>query len=119
MSLQDQQDFRENVTSWKLGRPSFFHGHFAFLPFPRGKQPIYINLIRDPLDRLVSYYYFIRYGDNFRVGLKRSKQGDNTTFNQCVEKQLSKVCLFYTIMFVTIIYVNQTFLNKCIFIQKM
>jgi len=92
MSLQDQQDFRENVTSWELGRPSFFHGHFAFLPFPRGKQPIYINLIRDPLDRLVSYYYFIRYGDNFRVGLKRSKQGDNTTFNQCVEKQLSKDC---------------------------
>lgn len=91
MSLQDQESFRRNVTEWSI-RPAFFHGHFAFLPFHRGVQPVYINLIRDPLERLVSYYYFLRFGDNYRKGLVRSKQGDGTTFNECVENQTSKDC---------------------------
>ena len=94
-------DFRKNLTSWSIS-PAFFHGHFAFLPFSDPK-PLYINLIRDPLERLVSYYYFLRYGDNFRKGLQRSKQGDNTTFNECVEKQTSKVRL---------IFAKKTFVSK-------
>ena len=70
---QDRQHMIKNITNFEYS-PAFFHGHFAFLPFPEPK-PIYINLIRDPLDRLVSYYYFLRHGDNFRKGLARSKQG--------------------------------------------
>ncbi|XP_024278203.1 heparan sulfate 2-O-sulfotransferase 1 [Oncorhynchus tshawytscha] len=87
MSLQDQVRFVRNVTSWRAMKPGFYHGHVAFLDFSkygvRGK-PVYINVVRDPIQRLVSYYYFLRFGDDYRPGLRRRKQGDKKTFDECV-----------------------------------
>ncbi|XP_052224212.1 heparan sulfate 2-O-sulfotransferase 1-like [Dreissena polymorpha] len=48
--------------------------------------PVYINIIRNPLDRLLSYYYFMRYGDNFRPQVKRRRMGSDMTFDECVEQ---------------------------------
>lgn len=94
MSLADQTRFVENITNWHSKKPAFYHGHMAFLDFKRFgivQQPIYINIIRDPLDRLISYYYFIRNGDNFRPYLKRRKMGDKESFDECV-RQGNKDC---------------------------
>lgn len=89
MTPADQYDFVHNVSMWREKLPGFYHGHIAFIDFPRFGviQPLYIQIIREPLERLISHYYFVRYGDDFRSHLVRSKMGDPTTFDECVEKK--------------------------------
>lgn len=102
--LMFQVQFVRNITEWRDIKPALYHGHMAYLDFskwvsPFGhekhpkwlhwkmysifffrfsmpQKPLYINLIRKPLDRLVSYYYFLRNGDNYRPNLIRRKAGD-------------------------------------------
>ncbi|KAF5294183.1 hypothetical protein FQR65_LT10894 [Abscondita terminalis] len=90
LSLPNQFKFVKNITHWDAMKPALYHGHFAFLDFSRfgGKKPLFINIIRRPLDRLVSYYYFLRYGDNFRPYLVRRKHGNTMTFDDCVRNDL-------------------------------
>ncbi|CAK8689512.1 heparan sulfate 2-O-sulfotransferase 1-like [Clavelina lepadiformis] len=89
MALPDQYKMVQNMTSWKERKPAFYHGHFAYVDFEQfgAREPIYINILREPLDRLISHYYFMRYGDNLRKGLKRKRQGDTTTFDECVAQK--------------------------------
>uniref|UniRef100_A0A1I7ZSQ4 Heparan sulfate 2-O-sulfotransferase n=1 Tax=Steinernema glaseri TaxID=37863 RepID=A0A1I7ZSQ4_9BILA len=89
MNVIDQRSFVDNVTSWTEVIPAFYHGHVAFVDFTKfGYQnPIYVNMVREPLDRLLSHYYFLRYGDNYRIGLRRSRAGNNETFDECIEKK--------------------------------
>jgi len=93
LTFADQAFFARNVTGWKEKLPAMYHGHFAYIDFENlgvaTPRPVWINLVRRPLDRLVSYYYFLRYGDDFRVNKIRSRMGNKMTFDECVEKKLS------------------------------
>lgn len=81
MRLVDEAWIVKNISLWKEIRPVLFHGHFGFPSFARfgsPLKPVFINIIRDPLQRFVSHYYFLRYGDDFRPYKKRSRMGDKT-----------------------------------------
>lgn len=89
LSLSDQMRFVYNITTWNEKKPALYHGHLAYIEFSKfgiQKKPIFINIIRKPLDRLVSYYYFVRHGDDFRPYLRRRKAGNKQTFDDCVEE---------------------------------
>ncbi|KAK6619295.1 Heparin sulfate O-sulfotransferase [Polyplax serrata] len=91
LSMKNQIKFVHNITEWDAMKPALYHGHMAFIDFKKfrvEKTPFYINIIRKPLDRLVSYYYFVRYGDNYRPNLVRRKHGDKLSFDDCVAKNL-------------------------------
>ena len=86
MRLNDEAWIVKNISHWKEIRPVIFHGHFGFPNFAKfgsPLRPIYINIVRDPLQRFVSYYYFIRYGDDFRPHKRRSRMGDTTVGTFC------------------------------------
>ncbi|CRL01304.1 CLUMA_CG014293, isoform C [Clunio marinus] len=88
LSLPNQMKFARNITAWVEMKPAFYHGHMAFLDFSKfgmPEKPLYINIIRKPLDRLVSYYYFLRYGDDYRPHLVRHRAGDTMSFDECVK----------------------------------
>lgn len=79
----------------RLQAPFIYHEHVHFIDFKRfgAVQPIYINVIRDPLSRLVSAYYFRRFGDN-RDGrswsFKGTEEQKNMTFDECVLSEMKE-----------------------------
>ncbi|XP_066286643.1 uronyl 2-sulfotransferase-like [Branchiostoma lanceolatum] len=73
---------------YRLSTPCIYEKQIFFVDFRRFgfQQPLYINLVRDPLERRVSWYYYIRFG---RVGQRAiprnfSQQKMTQTFDECV-----------------------------------
>ncbi|KAL5107928.1 Heparan sulfate 2-O-sulfotransferase 1 [Taenia crassiceps] len=68
------------------------HGHFYYINLRKYGATIdhvYINCLRNPLERLVSKYYFLRFGDNLRPKVQRHRMTNGSlqmqTFEECVK----------------------------------
>ncbi|XP_077986176.1 uronyl 2-sulfotransferase-like [Glandiceps talaboti] len=77
----------------RIPRPALFDRHLHFLNFTKfGKaKPTYINIIRDPLTRVISGYYYNRFGDkynNYSVAVNFKNDMNKIlrilTFDECV-----------------------------------
>ena len=94
MTLNDRIFFAQNITHWQDKLPAIYHGHFAYFDVHNmgvataNAKVIYINIVRHPMERMISYYYFLRYGDDYRKGKVRSRMGDKHTFDECVAKKM-------------------------------
>lgn len=63
LTKNEQVDLMKNITS--IPQPYLYTRHVHFLNFTRFhiEQPVYINIIRDPINRFLSNYFFRRFGD--------------------------------------------------------
>ena len=80
--------FARNVSHWYNFHPVLFQGTFHFISFSSVgfRQPIYINVIRETLEKLIWHYYFKRHGDDHLLGKVTIYQGDTTTFDDCIQQ---------------------------------
>lgn len=98
------QGFQKSIVDKisNLEANSVFVGHINYLNFTNhGKtSPIYMNLIRDPIDRLISAHYYNRRLDVLQKvkesrpwQVDKDKQWIEMDFNECVRRQLPE-CRF-------------------------
>ncbi|XP_072044502.1 heparin sulfate O-sulfotransferase-like [Amphiura filiformis] len=78
--------------------PALFSNHIFYFPVEKSNNPVYINMIRDPIEYLASSYYWRQYGDKIPRNMDRLKKKFgfdmkmNETFDQCVLKE-RKACV--------------------------
>ncbi|EDV97967.1 GH14409 [Drosophila grimshawi] len=95
----EEADWIENIANLEDG--SVFASHVNYLNFSKYSQPrpIYINMVRDPVERVISWHYFIRAPWIFVPGRRRNNREmpnpkwANMEFDQCVESK-EKVCTY-------------------------
>ncbi|XP_073788706.1 uronyl 2-sulfotransferase a isoform X4 [Danio rerio] len=63
LTKHEQVDLITNISN--IPQPFLYTRHVHFLNFTRFRieQPVYINIIRDPINRFLSNYFFRRFGD--------------------------------------------------------
>ncbi|XP_071812196.1 uronyl 2-sulfotransferase-like isoform X2 [Apostichopus japonicus] len=71
--------------------PSFVRGHAMYTECKGGPEIVYINTVRDPVERVISNYYFDLFGDT--AAKNASHGGDNwpETIDECL-KMTSHTC---------------------------
>ena len=80
--------------------PWLWYGHLDFINFTETEYPIspsYINIVRDPIDRLLSFYHYrreknLRYTTPLQFVVREEAEAPpivrrNMTFNECVQSK--------------------------------
>jgi len=89
-----------------LMSPVIYSRHIHFIDFSKfgAQTPVYINMIRDPIERFLSNYYFRRFGDSRQAGPRQAKQwlpGDRSrSVNECIlrnHSECSGIKLWYIV----------------------
>ena len=87
----------------QLGPNSVYSHHTNFMNFSRFQlpRPIYFNLIRHPIERVISAYHYMRHPFVYGMYLlqnplmnQRKKEYFELSFNDCVRNQTYKECNF-------------------------
>lgn len=98
---QDEYEFAEELIT--LPEASSYVEHknwinFTKLNFPR---PIYLNLIRHPIQKVLSAYYYLRSPEVYAHYAKgqpqlasMSTENQTMTFNECVKRKVRPFCVF-------------------------
>ncbi|CAH1797508.1 unnamed protein product [Owenia fusiformis] len=89
-SVQWTDSLDEGKQMWLVDKfskftiPFLFERHTYFVNFTRFNQPmpVYINLVRDPLERLASLYYFKR--NTGLLNVYYTDEQRNRTFEECI-----------------------------------
>ncbi|PIK56213.1 putative uronyl 2-sulfotransferase [Apostichopus japonicus] len=82
------QEYVDNAT-----RPAFLYVDTSFVPLRDSGDLVYISLIRDPLERFLSAYYFEKSGDGIQgpdTGLKGKYERDY--FSHCQKSRRNDTC---------------------------
>eukprot|EP00730_Choanoeca_flexa_P000622 TRINITY_DN10272_c0_g2_i3.p2 TRINITY_DN10272_c0_g2~~TRINITY_DN10272_c0_g2_i3.p2 ORF type:complete len:295 (+),score=29.67 TRINITY_DN10272_c0_g2_i3:3178-4062(+) len=79
----------QNVFTSSATSKVIYDQHIRFIDFTKHSlpEPVYINMVRDPCERVTSSYYYARFGGNSRRAKIRALLGDQAdwTINQCIE----------------------------------
>ncbi|XP_069091284.1 uronyl 2-sulfotransferase [Pleurodeles waltl] len=106
LTKSEQMELIRNVSTAE--QPYLFTRHVHFLNFSRfgAEQPVYINIIRDPVNRFLSNYFFRRFGDwrgeqNHMIRTPGMKEEERyLDINECIlgnHAECSNPRLFYII----------------------
>merc|ERR1719427_2030629 len=83
------EDEEESFTNFLTSEPHPFVyiRHLYFIDFTKyhKKQPMYVNIMRDPIERFESFYYFTRFGNTRGGGGSRmGEERRQETIDDCV-----------------------------------
>lgn len=101
LDKEDEEAFAEQIIS--LGEPSAYVHHANYMNFSDFDlpKPIYINMIRHPIEKVMSAYYYIRhpfiYSNYLRRNPNKKKQTKeyfDLSFNDCVKMGKMPDCVF-------------------------
>lgn len=99
LDAYEEKELIDNIESLDDG--TVFVSHVNYLNFTKYgvSRPIYVNMVRDPVERVISWYYYIRSPWIFVPNRRKSNrempnpQWVNTEYDQCVLSG-EKVCTY-------------------------